>query len=602
MLKKLSSDSIFTLVVFVLLCLSYFPLWNGDFIGDDIGRIQQLPKGQAFDILMSELGDRPLLSVSVWFDRFFLGMSPGMMRLEGLVLISGLALLMRKIVRQMSNLDNQNSDTTWQDLVIILIALHPLNSQTIGHVIQRGIILSTIGSLLATYWLVKSRFNFKSIYIKYALLAWILALLCKPNIAFFPFFWVFLLWDMKLVDRWKGLIPFFMAIFLPLVSYFFSGFNKQTVIASPLDYFLTQGEVLLIYFRLIVLPIGLKFNYDILARYGTPLFPGLLYWLIIIIGAAFVLKKIKSRTSFLFFLGMLLAFLPESSFFPIIHGAFEHRTFTPLCLLAISIAGIEVSKTSRILTGFLISLSFIFVGLNIKRSYETKDATKWALDELSHTCKIEFLALYNLEMVLDDNKIEEAEHVLRNVRKCDPVPTMDPILWTLIDIKKSDSIKSNVLDETLNVLHSDLKINPMYRRVATNVLINNIGKKLACSRSNQTCNEMHCMKENFFSNQLRALLADPVYYQREISFYVSTAKACLDELSSLTDPDSTFHKHKIRTIAAVYFNAKEGGLDSELDKAEKSERYDYLRTLLKNYRAKKISPNAPSLKREDPHR
>ena len=191
MLKKLSSDSVFLLVVFVLLCLSYFPLWNGDFIGDDIGRIQQLPKSQAFDILMSELGDRPLLSVSVWLDRFFFGMTPGMMRLESLVMISGLALLMRKIVRQMTDLHNQTTEFSWQDLVIILIVLHPLHSQTVGHVIQRGIILSTVGSLLATYWLVKARFEFKSIFMKYALLTWILALLCKPNIAFFPFFWIF---------------------------------------------------------------------------------------------------------------------------------------------------------------------------------------------------------------------------------------------------------------------------------------------------------------------------------------------------------------------------------------------------------------------------
>lgn len=602
MLKKLSSDSVFGLVVFVLLCLSYFPLWNGDFIGDDIGRIQQLPKSQAFDILMSELGDRPLLSVSVWFDRFLIGMTPGMMRLESLVLITGLALLMRKIVREMASLHDQVTASYWQDLIILLAILHPLNSQTVGHVIQRGIILSTIGSLLATYWLVKSRFDFKSIYMKYALLAWILALLCKPNIAFFPFFWAFILWDMKLVYRWKNLIPFFLAIFLPLASYLLSGFNKQNVLASPMDYFLTQGEVLLIYFRLIIFPVGLKFNYDILARFGTPFFPGLLYWLVIISGSLLILKNLKSKTSFVFFIGMLLAFLPESSFFPIIHGAFEHRTFTPLCLLGISLAGLGVRKMNRVLISITVLTAFIFVGLNIKRSYETKDSTKWALDELSHTCKIEFLALYNLEIALDHNKIAEAENILRNVRKCDPVPMMDPVLWTLLNIKKSEIIKPNALDETFSVLHSDIKINPMYRRVATNVLINNVGNKLACSRSTQTCNEMHCMKENFLSNQLRALLADPIYFQREISFYILTAKACLDELSNLTDADSVFHKHKIRTIAAVYFNAKEGGLDEELERGERSERYDYLRTLLKNFRTKTISPSVPNSQKADQHR
>ena len=367
MLKKLSSDSIFTLVVFVLLCLSYFPLWNGDFIGDDIGRIQQLPKSQAFGLLMNGLGDRPLLSLSVWFDRFFLGMTPGMMRLESIIFASALALLMRKIAREISDQTREGYNEIWRDLIIIAAILHPLNSQTFGHVIQRGVILSTLGAMLSTYWLLKAKFDFKSVYAKGAILAWILALLCKPNIAFFPVFWLILMWQLGQIKQWKSLIFFFLAIALPLLSYFFSGFNQQTTLGAPIDYFLMQGEVLLVYFKLILIPVGLKFNHDFIAYQGTPLFPGLLYWGLILISFSILIWKVRSKTFRLFTVAMLLSFLPESSFFPIIHGAFEHRTFTAICLFGISLAGVGVKNLSNHLKISAILIILTFIGLNIRR-------------------------------------------------------------------------------------------------------------------------------------------------------------------------------------------------------------------------------------------
>ena len=197
---------------------------------------------------------------------------------------------------------------------------------------------------------------------------------------------------------------------------------------------------------------------------------------------------------------------------------------------------------------------------------------------------------------------KEAEHVLRNVRKCSPPRLTDSVLWSYFNIMKSETISPNALRDASEILHSDYPLNKPYRRFASHALISAIGNKINCSNQKQTCQEHHCMKEDFLANQLRAFLADPYYFNPELSHYISTAKGCLDELSNLNDPNSTFHKHKIRTIAAVYFDANEGGLDVELEKAEKSERYDYLRTLLKNYRAKKKSQNAPSLKKEDPHR
>src|SRR5690606_23751262 len=157
------------LIILLVAIFAYFPQLSGEFIGDDVGRIEAVPRENAFQTMYDLLGDRPLLIVSVWLDRFFFNFDVFGMRLHNLILLAGLCLTFRILLNKVSETFNSPINPILRDGLLLLFAVHPINTQAVGHIIQRGILLSSLFAVLTTIFLLSSRGDFRKLKWKVAL-------------------------------------------------------------------------------------------------------------------------------------------------------------------------------------------------------------------------------------------------------------------------------------------------------------------------------------------------------------------------------------------------------------------------------------------------
>jgi len=207
----------------------------------------------------------------------------------------------------------------------------------------------------------RGTFDFRlSTYFGLSIVCGMLAFLSKQNTASLP--GVILLAEYLLVDRrwegWKCKIPWFAltfalwALFVFYVAGFFTGglegrglledvsdFMQETENVGRWSYLCTQFNVLVIYIRLLFLPIGQNLDYV------YPFSPGFFYgytvlavlFLIAIVGIG--VWNVKRRPVIAF--GIFWFFITlsvESSIIPIRDALFEHRLYLPMFGFALTIS------------------------------------------------------------------------------------------------------------------------------------------------------------------------------------------------------------------------------------------------------------------------
>ena len=580
-LKNRSLPDLFIFAItIILLAIAYFPSFTGEFIGDDIARITEIDTlGDASigKILESGLADRPILVLSLWTDRHFFGLSGGMMRLETLLLFGFLALAMRKLVNELSQRFHAEISPWWRDGLILLFCLHPLHSQALTHVCQRGIVLSSLGAILTTYLLVKSNFDWKKLSWRIALLIWMLALLSKPNIAFMPVFWVMLVFSLRFDRKCLfSLIPFFVMLLLPVLNYTVGEFNVQEAsqTAEPLNYFLFQGRALLLYAKLIIFPLGLRFNHDMHNPLSPEWWPGIALWISYISLTIWALWQKNNKLFGVFVGGAFLAFLPESSIFPIMHTVFEHRTFFPMVFMTIATVFALRSLSFKLWSTLVIAVMVIVsITLNYKRSLQTQKLSSWAETELSHTCKLEYLQFYLLHRLIVENHYAEARRGLDKISNCTDKEVILPCLEAVYSFSQSPSLDQKSMSTLKACLHSDKAWDKPLRQSINSLVIQKV-------HSTSNDKQEACLMEDFMSAQLRIFKIFREKYQTEINFYAMSAEKCLSSLSQTSTPEATFQKLKIRTIKRYHFGVPDLTLANDLAKAPDTEDYNYLRSLL----------------------
>jgi hypothetical protein len=484
---------------------------------------------------------------------------------------------MRRIVADLAQRLEMVVHPNVRDVVIALYCLHPLHTQALTHVVQRGIVLSSLGGLVATILLLKVDFDWRKTGWKLALLAWILALLSKPNIAFLPIFWVGLAFYLK-VPRKNiiSLLFFFLMLLLPVANYFIGGFNPQieTPTDTALNYFLLQGKVILIYAKLIILPIGLRFNHDMLPALKPHWWPGLALWVFYLASIALLFRFVRNKIIGVFFAGALLAFLPESSLFPIMHPIFEHRTFFPMAFMATGLI-FAVGKNGLkswhwCVVGLLV---FTSITLAYLRNSQTQRFSHWAQRELGQSCNLGFMQLSLLYRLLEGNHINEARTGLEELKSCSTTPRLLPCLEGLYHFTQLANIKEEDLLRLKLCFHSDAGWVQPSRVLINNLVVDKIErsapKKLA-----------PCLVEDFYSAQLRHFRKYSSSYPNELRFYALSAQFCLQSLSGDTRPEAKFNKLKIRTIQHHYFGIIDNTLRGDLNTAPATPEYDYLRSLV----------------------
>ena len=285
-----------------------------------------------------------------------------------------------------STINNQQSTIFLMSLTAALIFIaHPIQTQAVTYTVQRCASMAAMFYLASVFFYLKARilaqsskleaqssgghplsaFSLQSsAFFTLCIICGMLAFLSKQNTASLP--GVILLAEYLVIDRtwegWKRKIPWFClafafwGLFVLYVIGFFSGgtgggieaggvledvsrLTQETENVSRWSYLCTQFNVLVIYIRLLFLPIGQ--NLDYMYPFKTGFFDGYtplaFAFLIGIIGIG--IWNIKKRPVISF--GIFWFFITlsvESSLIPIRDALFEHRLYLPMFGFAIIVS------------------------------------------------------------------------------------------------------------------------------------------------------------------------------------------------------------------------------------------------------------------------
>jgi protein O-mannosyl-transferase len=349
------------------------------------------------------------------------------------------------------------SSIPWMSLVAALIFVtHPIQTQAVTYTVQRFASMAAMFYLASVFFYLKARIMVQSSKLKaqrsgrYSLSAFfglsivcgMLAFLSKQNTASLP--GVILLSEYLLIDRtwegWKRKIPWFalaFALWIFFVFYvagFFSGgiggqglledvsrLTQETENVSRWSYLCTQFNVLVIYIRLLFLPIGQ--NLDYLYPFKTGFFDGNtpLAFAFLIGLIAIGIWNVRKRPIICF--GIFWFFITlsvESSIIPIRDALFEHRLYLPMFGFAIVVSYLVFHLLSKRVS-WLVAISVIIIlclgAATYLRNITWQDNTNLWSDVVSKNF-YNYRAHNNLGIALgEQGRTEEAvEHYLQALR------------------------------------------------------------------------------------------------------------------------------------------------------------------------------------------
>lgn len=430
------------ITLFVLVTLSYAYVLNGDFLGDDVDRIFLNSELNSFwSALTGELGDRPVLMLIVTGIFKLFGLESIAFRLVSIFIHCLVAVEVYKFIMEY-NKDYSNPNKNYIALACsFLFALHPLSSQSITTSIQMSVLLTGLFGLLSLkYFLRGITSTLDPNFIK-SLIFFLLGILCKPNLVFLALF--YLIYKNKIrgnnLTKAKVLLAYAFTFIIPILFYTKLGKNTQNE-HSSLFYFLVQSDVLFTYFRLILAPFNLKFLYD----FDLPPDPWMnRNWLLVLAHAFILLVAYTKLPRKLFVLVSLfyLSFVPESSFFPINHLAFEHRTYFALIFFFIFIGSTltlwHPNDAARQLGKIaFFGLSGLYLILNQSRNLEIKRYGDWALHTLENSNQYDYHNFMLCYLLARSGNFEKIEPIIRNYPNIKPNKDYD-ILVDILDYYKT---------------------------------------------------------------------------------------------------------------------------------------------------------------------
>jgi protein O-mannosyl-transferase len=225
----------------------------------------------------------------------------------------------------------------------LVFVAHPVQTQAVTFIWQRAASMAAMFYLASLCFYVNSRLvpslpgRFSYIF---SLLTAVMAMFTKEIAITLPLMvllYEFCFFNTKRIFNWKPLVPFFFILLVIPVVWIFSDPEKaqsrQSFVAyiSPMQYFFTEGRVMLTYIRLAFLPLHQNLDYDFSISknfFEAPVLFSFLFLAAVLFFAKrmFLKYRLISFSIFWFFLTLL----PESSFFPFADVIFEHRLYLPM--------------------------------------------------------------------------------------------------------------------------------------------------------------------------------------------------------------------------------------------------------------------------------
>ena len=270
-----------------------------------------------------------------------------------------------------------------------IFAAHPLQGMAVIYIVQRMSILAGLFYILSVLLYIKARqyhIN-KGLVLKTTLLyfatglACILALLSKQNAATLPIMWWFVeLYFIRNKDQKaakKYLIVFGGIILAGILFVVITGLlPMETEDISRWQYLISQFKILVLYFKLLLFPVGLNIDHNISVS-SSLLGIYEIIGLVLIIFLVFMAIRFYKKQRLLSF-GILWFFVTmsiESSIIPITDLMMEHRIYLPMFGIALMVAyGLFLLISQEIVRYSLVMILIIIIlgTLTYQRNFDWK--------------------------------------------------------------------------------------------------------------------------------------------------------------------------------------------------------------------------------------
>lgn len=415
MVKKNTSFIVLSLLLFVVLIVSYSNHFHNTFHFDDSHTIQSNPyiksldnipaffySPEMFSSLPSHMGIRPLVSVTLAVDYWLAGdLDPFYFQLSTFIWYCLLGILLFFVFNHIIGLNIKNE---WTKYAAVLItgwyALHTANAETINYIISRSDVLSTFFIVLsfAIFTLAPQKRKY-FLYIIPALIG-VLAKETVLTLVVILFFYInFFEKNISIQGHFQQknfkavfntiiqLLPLFICV-AALQFYTISKVQSSKDISNPLGYYvLTQGYVWLRYFIAFFIPANLTADSDwtvIKNVFDERILIGLFFISTLIYYIFKTSNKKETRPISFGLIWFAITLLP-SSLVPLAEVTNDHRMFFSFIGLALaigyaiylwvlktkeSIRRIEYFKSSILL------ISFVVIGLNAYGVYQRNKVWK----------------------------------------------------------------------------------------------------------------------------------------------------------------------------------------------------------------------------------
>ncbi|HEX2945783.1 MAG TPA: hypothetical protein VHT96_07490 [Clostridia bacterium] len=248
----------------------------------------------------------------------------------------------------------------------ILFVTHPIQINAVTYIIQRTASLAATFYLLAVVFFLEYRVKNKWYHLLLTVLFTVIAMFTKENTITIPFMLLllevmFFLRDEK--TRWIKRILIFLLIFatvpiIPLTNLLLHGYSqsdpnvsfKASTSMDRFQYFYTELNVILLYIRLIFVPLGQVFDYSNDYPISVTIWDNQSYISLVILLLIASLSFYTWKRNRLVSLGILWFFLGlavESSFISIKDVYFEHRVYFPLAGFIMFLVGMITYERKR---------------------------------------------------------------------------------------------------------------------------------------------------------------------------------------------------------------------------------------------------------------
>lgn len=304
--------------------------------------------------LWRPLATRPLTNTTFWINYQLGHANPVGYHLVNLALHILAVLLLYDILR-----DLLPGRAAW--VAAAIFAIHPVQAEAVNYVFERATLLATVGCLLAFRdWLAGKPWR--------AVVWFAAALLAKEECVTFPVFLLLLHFSAKRPAKERAPMAAMLAlsaaagirVMMAIAATAGASAGAQAGI-TPTAYLMTEGAVILRYFRMLVLPWGFTIDPDI---QPVAVWMSWVAWAALIFSAGLAALQFRKLRPGFWFLSGLVLLLPSSSFFPAADLAADRRMYLPLIAFSACLGLLLERIDKRVLAAG----GVVLIALSIQRS------------------------------------------------------------------------------------------------------------------------------------------------------------------------------------------------------------------------------------------